>query len=250
MLTIACNSYYNMFPLNFLEEAEKFSQKLKENQKYTPRIHLQVGSIVARVGFLPQLVQTFLGMLHFGIITQEKGTSLENSYSDLFFHVNQFHLNNIRTSKYFFLKREFFDRFQIQHYGKKEEEWNVQKTSLGVFIFGEETWNNGSWVHKAIPSCWLIQIPHPNVETLQKKIRFTLGEKKYNLFYRNCESYVMDLIFGKEAVYSTSFSIQVLVGLFFLLLLILLVCLVSIWLIKKEKKQNKWKKKKIKEIKR
>ena len=125
MLTIACNSFYKMDPLDFFAEAKHFSENLNlksknfENTK-KDKINLHVGSVIARVGFLPQLVQTFLGMLHFGIIIQEKTSSVEDSFLDLSDRVFQFNLNNSRASKYFFLKREFFDRFRIQHYEKKK----------------------------------------------------------------------------------------------------------------------------------
>lgn len=241
MLSFACGSVYDMIGLEFFKEAETFTEKgtlLPHPQ--SPSQHIAVGTVISRLGpsGSPYFLQSALGMLHFGIITKEVLPSIDaqehfedSQVARMYFGEDK------RWARGFFLKRQYFDRYQIQHYVKHGRA-RVKETSLGEFLFGEEKWMQSTWFNSKFPPSWKITIPTETVEQLQKKLRKlqeTLGEEKYSLFSRNCESYCMEIAYDKEGTFNIT-SVQIAFVVLVVVLLFVIIVL-SIFFARKKRRQ-------------
>ena len=166
MLAFACNSYYDMLPLQFEEDAPG----PERDPMKSPNQLLEVGTVVARIGplYMPDLVKSVVGMLHFGIITKEVLPPLHASQYKQSEELTHLYFEDKRWLRTFYLKRQYFDRFRIQHYVKHGSA-QVKETTLGVFLFGDDAWLSGSWYKRKFPKCWKINVPQQNVEQLQRK---------------------------------------------------------------------------------
>lgn len=234
MLTFACNSVYDMIPLPFFEEGEYFAHhQTIEDQRASPNHHLEVGAVIARVGpvHFPYFVQALVGMLHFGIIKREIFPSIDIQKSSEIAHL---YFEDKRWLRNYYLKRQYFERFQVQHYVKHTSA-QVKETSLGAFLFGEDHWNRGTWYNTKFLKSFMIMIPNRGVEQLRttmRQLRQTLWERKYSLLFRNCESYCMEIA-GTNVT-----SVQVYAVLAVLIVLVILSVVIIILLSRKKRRSS------------
>jgi uncharacterized membrane protein len=233
-----------MIPLTFEDSPEPLLEK-KKNVKMLSAFHLQIGNVIARIGmpFLPGILQSMIGLIHFGIVSQEVVPLLSSKERTKSQIIAESVFENRTWFDSFYLKRNCLQRFMIQHYDyAKGKIGQIKETTLGEFLFGEEHWSNDDWRHMRIPACWTLIVPNQGIEHLQRRLtrlQETLGERKYSLLFRNCENFVNYIAFDKD--WSQAQSAQTIAVLVIIGLIVIALIAIIVWLCvrKNRRRQNR-----------